>query len=197
MKPDILIPTNKPEGKLWRQISAIRKTAPGCRIIPSCFSASAATNRNWTLLHAGPLVVMVDDDIQGYFPGWAEKLCEPLKDTSVVMVSARLMKPDGKTPGVMMNIPPDLSQEIVTVADRMVPSACIAFRNDGTHYDEAYEGAGFEDTDHCMQLGAKYPNGVWIIHNGVKLIHKNEMKGQQDYRFQKNRTYYLRKWGIV
>ena len=195
MKPDILIPTNKPEGKLWRQISAIRKTAPGCRIMPSCFSVSAATNRNWTLYHAGPVVVMVDDDIGGFFPGWAEKLCAPLNDPNVVMVSARLMKPDG-TPGAMMDIAPDLSQEIVVVKQRMVPSACIAFHNDGTHYDETYAGAGFEDTDHCRQLGEKYPDGVWVIHNGVRLIHKNEMKGQGDYRFQQNREYYLRKWGI-
>ena len=196
MTPDILIPTNKDRGKLWRQIRSIERTAPGCRVIATCFNASAATNRNWALLHSGPLVVMVDDDVRGYFPGWAEKLCEPLADPSVVMVSARLVQPNGK-PGVMMNIRPDFSQEVVVVPDRMVPSACIAFRNDGTYYDETYAGAGFEDTDHCMQLGKKYPDGVWMIHNGVKMVHKNEMKGQQDYRFLQNRAYYLRKWGFA
>jgi len=195
MKPDIIIPSNKPEWKLRKQIKAICETSPGCRVIPTCFDTSAATNRNWGLNHACDIVVMVDDDIWGYFPGWAAMLAAPLADPGVVMVSARLMKTKTK-PGVMMNIRLDLSADIVEVPDQVLPSACIAIRNDGTRFDEAYLGAGFEDTDYCMQLNEKYPEGRYLIRNDVKMIHRNEMKGQQDWRFMNNRTRYMRKWGF-
>lgn len=194
MKPDIIIPTNKDRADIAASIAAIEATAPGCRIVYTGFRASASTNRNFGLNHAGPLVIMVDDDIQGFFLGWAAKLCAPLADKAVVMVSARLMKPDG-TPGAMMDIRPDFSAEIVEATGRLLPSACVAFRNEGRlRFDEAFRGAGYEDTDYCRQLGARHRRGRFLVHNGVKLTHVNEQKGQDSENMQFNRAYYLSKW---
>lgn len=195
---DIIIPTNKPSHKL----KAIMNKAFECagsnfRIMATCFNASAATNRNYGLNQAtSEIVIMIDDDIRGFFPGWAEKLMQPLlENRDVVMVSARLMKSKCVL-GVMMNIKPDLSKEVVEVPDRMLPSACIAFRNDGTRFDEGYIGASFEDTDHCMQLNQKYPNAKYLIHNGVKLIHLNRMTNQLQGQLMRNQIYFNNKWGI-
>lgn len=194
--PDIIIPTNKPAGEIKRLLRDIEQTAPGCRIVYTGYKASAATNRNWGLNHAATrIVVMVDDDIEGFTAGWVDRLIAPLRVREIVMASARLMRPDGK-PGVMMDIKPDLSGYMVEVAEAMVPSACIAFRNDGTRFDECYEGAGFEDTDFCRQLWDRYPKGRFVICNTVKVVHRNEMKGQDSGRFQQNKEYYLTKWKL-
>jgi len=194
---DILIPTNKPYNKIARQIKAIDESVSGeYTINPTCFNASSPVNRNYSLIHAtSDIVIMIDDDIWGFFPGWADKLIEPFSDLNVVMVSARLMKT--KTAyGVMMDIPLDLSKPIVESPHDMLPSACIAFKNDGTRFDENYIGAGFEDTDFCRQLNLKYPGGKFLIHNEVKLLHKNEMKNQLSGQLVRNQHYYMHKWRI-
>jgi glycosyltransferase involved in cell wall biosynthesis len=194
---DILIPTNKPLKKLTRQINDIKKTVSNeYTISPTCFNVSSPVNRNYSLIHStSDIVIMIDDDIWGFFPGWADKLIEPFSGSNVVMVSARLMKT--KTAyGVMMDIPVDISKPIVESPHDMLPSACIAFRNDGTRFDENYIGAGFEDTDFCKQLNLKYLQGKFVIHNEVKLIHKNEMKNQLNGQLMRNKYYYMNKWGI-
>ena len=209
---DILIPTNKPYNKIARQIKAIDESVSGeYTINPTCFNASSPVNRNYSLIHAtSDIVIMIDDDIWGFFPGWADKLIEPFSDLNVVMVSARLMKT--KTAyGVMMDIPLDLTNTLYevpkfynikdkntgnTVSVKGVPSACIAFRNDGIRYDENYVGAGFEDTHMCLELCCKYPNGKFLIHNEVKLLHKNEMKNQLNGQLIRNQQYFMNYWGI-
>ena len=159
---DILIPTNKQYHKIARQVKAIDESVSGDYTInPTCFNASSPVNRNYSLIHAtSDIVIMIDDDIWGFFPGWADKLIEPFSDLNVVMVSARLMKT--KTAyGVMMDIPLDLSKPIVESPHDMLPSACIAFRNDGTRFDENYIGAGFEDSvtgDMPIFIRDKYGN---------------------------------------
>ena len=194
---DIIIPTNKELKKLKKQISNIESTVNGdYKVLPTCFKASAATNRNYGLNQAkSEIVIMLDDDIKGFFHNWANLLIESLQDPDVVMVSARLMHNENKA-GLMMNIKPDLSKDVVEVKDRMLPSACIAFRNDGTRFDEAYIGAGYEDTDFCMQLNEKYPNGKYMIDNRVKLIHKNEMKNQLNGQLMRNKYYFFDKWNV-
>lgn len=192
---DILIPTNKTFSQIKKIVSNIQKTVSNnYRILPTCFNVSASVNRNYALIQAtSDMVVMLDDDISGFFPGWADKLLEPLSDLNVVMVSARLMHSKTKF-GAMMDIPVDTSKPIVESPHRMLPSACIAFRNDGTRFDENYIGAGFEDTDFCQQLNIKYPNGRFLIHNDVPLIHRNEMKNQRDGQLSRNQLYYQQKW---
>jgi len=194
---DIIIPTCKPANKVSGLVKEITATAGvDFKIIPTCFNVSASTNRNYGLNQSiSEIVIMIDDDICGLFSGWAGKLIQPLfLDKDIVMISARLMKSKNKL-GVMMNITVDLSNEIVEVPERMLPSACIAFRKSELRFDEAYIGAGFEDTDFCMQMRNKYPNGKFLIHNGVPVIHKNEMKNQLlGGRLLHNKQYFESKW---
>lgn len=195
-KIDIIVPTCKDRGQLKTFLKELSGSIDdNFNIIATCLRASAATNRNYGLMQAhSDIVIMIDDDIKGFYEGWAEGLVSPLQDESVVMVSARLMNKNG-TPGVMMNIMPDLSTPIVNVKERMLPSACIAFRKESDiRFDEAYEGAGFEDSDFCMQLNQKYQNAVFLINNNVKLIHANEMKNQLNGQLQINQQYFNRKW---
>ena len=194
---DIIIPTCKSPDKVRGIVKEITATAGiDFKIIPTCFQASAATNRNYGLNQSiSEIIIMVDDDIIDLPEGWAGKLTQPLHlEENIVMVSARLMR--SKTYlGVMMNLKIDLSKEIVDVPERMVPSACIAFRRNELRFDEGYIGAGYEDTDYCMQLGNKYPNGKFLIHNGVPVVHKNEMKNQQlGGCLLQNKRYFERKW---
>ncbi len=209
---DIIIPTNKEYHKITRMITRMKNTISSeFRICPTCFKTSAPVNRNYGLIQAkSDIVIMVDDDIKGYYPGWADELVKPLEDPAIIMVSARLM--DNKTkPGVMMDIKPDFSKPVVDVPDfysindtventqrvvKAVPSAAIAFRNDGTRFDENYIGAGFEDTHFCFELCCKYPSGRIVINNNCKLIHKNEMKNQLNGQLSVNQAYFRQFWGL-
>lgn len=194
---DIIIPTCKPPNQIQGLVKEITATAGiDFTVIATCFNVSAATNRNYGLNQArSDIVIMIDDDISGLFGGWAGKLVQPLfLYEDIVMVSARLMKSKTKF-GVMMNLKVDLSREIVEAPERVLPSACIAFRKDELRFDEAYIGAGYEDTDFCMQMGEKYLDGRFMVHNGVKVIHKNEMKNQLiGGRLLHNKQYFQSKW---
>lgn len=193
---DIIIPTCKSQKGIEPFLRKVQESiSDNFNILPTCFRASAATNRNFGLnMSMSEIVIMMDDDIKGFFPGWADELIKPLQN-EVVMVSARLMQSKTK-PGVMMNITPDLSKQYQSIPEQLLPSACIAFRKDDTRFDEAYIGSGWEDTDFCYQLNAKYPEGKYLINNDVKLIHKNEMKNQMNTNFLKNKFYFKSKWHI-
>jgi glycosyltransferase involved in cell wall biosynthesis len=207
MKPDILIPTCKDDYELAGQIGEIIMAEPeidGDRIIYSCYDKSAAFNRNYCLnLARSGIVVMIDDDISGFLPGWSEKLIEPLlKCRDIIYVSARLMNNEGLaqhlvgyfgTPQRVMGFSDNLISPIVPV--NTAPSAAVAFRNDGTRFDEAYVGSGWEDTDFVRQLKVKYPGGKVVINNEVKLIHANEMKNQLGENYKINKEYFIKKWG--
>jgi len=210
---DIIIPTNKHPHHIKKQLKEMRNTIDVERynIITTHLEASSPTNRNHGLIMAtSDIVIMCDDDLTGFTEGWADRLVEPLKDESIIMVSARLMKTK-KTPGVMMDIPCIMDRRLYEVEKfydvvdsksgkaipvRAVPSACIAFRRDGTMFDQMYIGAGFEDTDICFQLCCKYPHGRMVINNECKIIHKNEMKNQMNGQLQANQLYFRFKWGL-
>lgn len=200
MLPDILIPTCRSDFELSDQIGAIIQADPdidGDRIIYSCRDASAAVNRNYCLnLAHSKIVVMIDDDISGFFPGWAEKLVAPFeKNSDIVMVSARLMNEDG-SPQKVMGFSDVFGKPTVEI--RCCPSAAIAFRNDGLRFDENYKGSGWEDSDFIRQLvdpsKGKYPNGKIVVNNEVRLVHKNEMKNQLGENYKVNREHFLSKW---
>jgi len=197
---NIIIPTCKSQTGIKPFLRRVEENiSEQFNVMPTCFHASAATNRNFGLnIATSEIVIMMDDDIKGFFPGWADELIKPLLDRDgeeVIMVSARLMQSKTK-PGVMMNISPDLSVEWQLIAEQLLPSACIAFRKDDTRFDEAYLGSGWEDTDFCYQLNEKYPEGKYLINNNVELIHKNEMKNQMNTNFLHNKYYFKNKWNI-
>lgn len=107
------------------------------------------------------------------------------------MVSARLMNTDG-TPQKVMGFSDVFGK--VTVEINCCPSAAIAFRNDGTRFDERYGGSGYEDSDFIRQLKVKYPAGKIVVNNEVRLVHRNEMKNQLGENYKINREYFLKKW---
>ena len=51
--------------------------------IPTGFNASASVNRNYGLMKAfetiNEYIIMIDDDIGGFYTGWQHDLVEPLK----------------------------------------------------------------------------------------------------------------------
>jgi len=203
---DVIIPTCKTAQATAPQVDAILDTA-GClaKIFVTCEPTwSAAQNRNLGLKSADlDIVVMVDDDVCEFPPGWLYHLTGTLEtEHECVLVSARLLNEDG-TPGPMTGEPPPTASTGLTVAKRL-PTACIAFRNDGLRFDENFVGSGFEDDDFCAQLRQKYPTGTFIINEDVRVVHKNEMKNQGFIKgkgpvpggvFEKNQAYYESKWG--
>lgn len=198
MHYDIIIPTCKSREEIEPQVQAIRATVPEhTHIIVTGFNVSAAVNRNYGLQQAtAPYVVMLDDDISGFFPGWADILCgflTPFGFWKAAMVSARLINVDG-TPGTMMDIEPDLRFNFQIVnPPGYLPSACVAFRNDGLRFDESFEGSSWEDTDFCDTLHLRYLGHFFVIANEVRLLHANEMKNGNSRVFERNKRYYMQK----
>jgi len=160
------------------------------KIVISNLNASAPTNRNWCLLQADIIkpryVIMCDDDISGYYNGWADNLIKPFElYKNCVMVSASLVNKDGSA-AIMMNHKRDFGLEYQVVNDAL-PSACVAFKHDPElRFDERYtienKGSGYEDADMCMQLNRKH-NGIYVINNKVKLIHNNHKCNQENIQY--------------
>lgn len=203
---DIIIPTCKSHHEIADQVRQMCLTCDSIfRITPTCRDVSSPCNRNAGLeLARSDIVIMVDDDVCEFPLGWDLRLVLALRaQPRCVKVSARLMNPDG-TPGPMLRNPPPTKDTGLTEANGL-PTACTAFRNDGLRFDENFVGSGFEDNDFCNQLMDKYPDGMFLIHEGVRVVHRNEMKNQGFTKgvgpvpggnFEKNRDYYERKWGL-
>ncbi len=191
--PDILIPSCKTEYDLSDMIGEVMVNSRDNRVMYSCSPASAAINRNLCLEMAeSEIVIMVDDDMTGFFLGWADLLVAPFKTRDdIIYVSARLMNEVG-SPQMVMGFSKNVMSPQVEV--NIAPSACIAFRNDGLRFWEEYIKSGFEDTDFHFQLKEKYGyNKKVLINNGVKLTHKHEMKGQNE-AFEHNAKIFDRRW---
>ncbi len=172
---DIIIPTYKSQYAVAPMVCDIEGYSLGCRAYATCKDASASINRNIGLEWAqSDIVIMMDDDISGFYDLWWQELIEPLKDKDIYMVSARLIDRYGNNGQMMFQ--GALDGDYATVP--RVPSACIAFRKDDIRFNEKFIGSGYEDDDFCAQKYRKHPNGKCIINNKVRLTHLNEMKNQ-------------------
>lgn len=202
----ILIPTCREPSELAPMVRAIEATAPGCEVVVSGLRASAAVNRNYCLDQItrrdaeGVLIetvaIMLDDDIDGFYPGWVDDLLAPLRD-DVVMVSARLLNPDGTfgpTCSRCYDASPD-EIEIHSNGEAVLPTAAIAFRFQGHRFDEAYIGSGYEDSDWCHQYLEANSCAKFIQSNRCRLVHRNEMKNQRGQYWKHNFAYFWNKWG--
>jgi glycosyltransferase involved in cell wall biosynthesis len=194
----VLIPSCKPCHLINEIVGDILQYDRDLVINYSASKLSAAINRNACIMFAKTkYIVMIDDDISGFFPGWSQLLVEPLKDPDILYVSARLLNEYGK-PQMVMGYSKDLNHKHVPVT--IAPSAAIAFRNDGTRFCEEYKGSGFEDTDFHFQLKEKYGyDKKVIINNQVKLTHLHEMKNQNGVGegfnpFEENKKIFDRRW---
>ncbi len=196
MNPDIIIPTCKNEADVAPLLSELQGQSLGCRTFATCRKVSAAINRNLGLVWAqGSIAIMVDDDIAGFSPGWWRELVRPLEENpNIAIVSARLMKPSGGFGPMMFG--GDKNAPGITDVPRC-PTACIAFRNDGTRFNEAFIGCGFEDDDFCAQLARRYPASRVVINNRVRVFHANEMKNQIGDIYEKNKRTFDGLWKTI
>lgn len=193
MKIDIIIPTCKPE--VNAQIEEIKRFNPEINIIATCQQMSASRNRNRGLQDSeSDLVIMMDDDMTGFYEGWIDDLLMLWTD-DMVMMSARLLEPD-RSLAYMLSENNDLSKPIITIEKGELPTACIMFKNDGTRFDNQFIGSGFEDNDFCLQLQEKYPEKRFVINNKCQLIHNNEKKNQGGKYWNHNKLYFNNKWGL-
>jgi hypothetical protein len=208
----ILIPTIKPREHVQELIGAIEQTTqPPYQIHVSSSPESAAVNRNRCLDMAdqrADILIMLDDDVSGFTSGWDLRLTAPFRHQDlpgveqphvrIAAVSARLMNADG-TVAYNCGQPKDLEPVWLRVKpgpDSVMATAAVAFRNCGFRFDESFIGSGFEDGDYWFQYLKSDPGCVFLFANDCRLIHRNEMKGEQSTHFNRNRAYFHEKWGL-
>ncbi len=201
MNIDIIIPSFK-KTKDYKEIDNIELTRESDgEIIFTGLRKSAAKNRNYGLKKSNAkIIIMIDDDITGFYKGWDIDLTNPLIIChEIVMISARLMNSDGTLGHMILpkELKPqyyDLSKNLFEVKRKRLPTACIAIRRNEIRFDKKFIGSGFEDDDYCKQLALENTNGKFIINNKCKLIHLNERKNQLDKYWKKNKKYFVKKW---
>ena len=194
----ILIPTCRWPHELAGMMSAIHATTDDSAVIVSGLPASAAINRNYclTMVAVGEVAIMIDDDVDGFYPGWIDDLLAAMRDESVVMASARLLRSDGSfgpTCSRCLDESPD-EIEITSNGVCVLPTAAIGFRNRGFTFDEHFLGSGWEDNDWCQQYLAADPSAKFIQSNRCRLVHRNEMKHQHGENWRHNQAYFFQKW---
>jgi len=192
---DVIIPSCRPYQDLQMFVSGMRYYYPECNFIATGLPSSASINRNYGLMQSkNEYVIMMDDDIGGFFDGWHDILVNILKDCQEVkLVSARLLnKFGGFSP--MMGCDYDASKKI-SIVRKAVLSACIAFRREDVYnniwFDAEFIGSGFQDTLFCHHLMKKYPDALFVVANSCKLIHYHEMKKQGGKYFEFNKQHFL------
>ncbi len=188
-----VIPTTKTFEYCKEQINAIRNIAISeHEIIHTGINQSAAKNRNAGLNRAvGDIIIMLDDDITGFYKGWDRELISELSGVAKI-ISARLKNTDGSWQDTIGDVK-DYETHIVETKDNIIPSACIAFRKTDMRFNEDYKGAGFEDTSYCLRMTKD--GGKVVINNRCVLIHKNEKKNQDDY-FAYNREVFRKEFNL-
>jgi len=199
----LVIPTLLSKEKVQPKIDEIRQFFDG-EILASCIYQSASKNRNWCIEQAkNDLIVMMDDDVTGFYPGCFYNLVYPLisRPDKFSIVSIRCLGKDNN-PCPMLGDPftkpvGQYQKAIHTLETgiNVVLSACIAFYRTNIRFDENYRAANYEDSDFCMQYNNKYPDKEIIINNTCQLVHLNEQKKTEKDCNQYNRGYFNKKWG--
>ena len=199
MKVDVIIPTCRSREEVGALVDEVERTA-GCpvRVLATCRPVSAAANRNLGLDWAmSQFRVMIDDDVASLPHRWVEQLVAMmLMEPHCIMGTASLLKPDG-TLGPMTGRPPRQQHGASVIETGQMPTACVVLRDTPVRFDEGYVGSGWEDNDYCSQLRQYSPEGLFMICHSVRVVHLNEMKGNQSALFKQNKEYYLKKWGKV
>lgn len=199
---DIILVTNKKPTKMMPKLKILDDTVEGREfLIYSGIDASASVNRNHGLDRVeSDIFIMMDDDIDGFYSGWVNDLVTPmLKDESIIVTSARLLKEDG-TKGFMMgdnkNYSPGVHEAEKTTYKGYyrIPTACLAIRKNDLRFDEGFIGSGYEDTDFLNRLNVAFPHMKMVINNDCQLIHYNNMTKQGGQYFEHNKKYYLSKY---
>lgn len=216
MLVSIVIPTLKTPDGIVGQLNEIRSKKTNFEyelFAGSHTPLSAAGNRNWCLDRSkGDIVIMMDDDMKGFYDNWVDDLITPLiegKDKYNIM-SARLLQKNGQVGPQLGNngkyeAHGDMEVAIHCEATglNIVGSACISFfREDGIRFDEHYRGSTYEDTDFCMEYNKQFPNRKVFINNKCRIIHLGEGKGRGSKRglrdnWKFNKEYFANKWKVT
>lgn len=204
----VAIPTIKDNTEQVLELNQFLKSSYGrVQLVVVREMNSAAINRNICIERAkAEIIVMLDDDISGFYTGWIDALISPLINhpERFSIVSARFRNGSG---GIGNMLGDNSSKEIKDIlqtachSDRtmlqLVPTATIAFKKTAIRFDEAYIGAVYEDTDFCMEHRKVFPDKEIVINNACVLIHYNEQKrGGATGCVKHNRKYFNEKWGI-
>ncbi|MFX0132984.1 MAG: glycosyltransferase family 2 protein [Candidatus Hodarchaeota archaeon] len=203
---DIIIATSRTREEVKPQVEEIETNTPEShRIIATCQPLSAAKNRNFGLSFANSdLIVMLDDDIIGFYSGWLTTFISFMQeDKNIVLSSARLLDKNGHCNNNMgMNVPVNETYSeikssfvVKNIFYKRITTACICFRKSKIRFDETFQGSGFEDTCFMNQISEKFNGMKFIVNNKCKLIHLNEMKGQGNKEiWEFNHTHYCKKY---
>lgn len=200
---DLIFVTYRLRDEVEQRLSDILHHSPDCRLIFTGLAASASVNRNHGLDQVeSEIIIMMDDDMDGFYPGWVEDLVAPLRsDSTVLLASARLLNADGTAgPCIGAYGLPSSGVVAATKSDyngwRRLPTACIAFRKCAAdiRFDENFIGSGYEDLDWMNRLNAGFPGTTMVLNNNCRLIHHNEEKRQGGKYFEYNKQHYLSNW---
>jgi glycosyltransferase involved in cell wall biosynthesis len=208
MSVEILIPSCRPRQQIDGIVNKIHDTTNHI-VITSCIDQSAAKNRNLCFNNSkADIVIYCDDDLAGFYKGWVEDLVEPLKDETIGIISARLLKMNGDK-GIMQDYGISMSLNGGTIKRKLVPSACIAMRrvdllkiieckecSDNVPWDNNYQRASFEDSDLC-EVYKRHLGKTICVNNLCKIKHKDEEKWRPNFDWTVNRDYYNKKWGYT
>jgi hypothetical protein len=190
---EIIIPTIKKASDLVDLLAEIHnKCVLEHKIIVSSNERCVAYNSNRGLDQVnGEFVLKIDDDVFDFTYGFDKILIDTLiHNSDIQIVSARILNVDG-TPQNTCSQNLELTPSLVYPSTLLVPFCLVAFRNDGTRFDENYQGSSFDDTDFNFQLREKYPNFKVVINNDATAKHKLESKV---CRFGVNEEYFNKKW---
>lgn len=194
---EVLIPTYRQPEDIFDMVREIRRTVTiAGSVFASCRPGSASFNRNVCLDQCrSKVAIMLDDDICGFYPGWDADLLKSMAGEHVLAVSARLLRPDGRTAPTCSRVLELEPEEIdISMGDCCVmPTAAIAFANVGIRFDEEFRGSGFEDGDWFFSYRKQFPQCRFIQSNRCRLIHLNEMKCQREH-WRHNKAHFESKW---
>jgi glycosyltransferase involved in cell wall biosynthesis len=198
--PKVILVTHKNPEEIKDQVLELMHNTPeSYNLNITGKKSSASVNRNEGLkFTTAAYIVMLDDDIRGFYPGWLTDAIRPLKeDPNIVVSSARLLNLNGQ-PGPMIGgfgIPTDKGVYDASPSGykgyRRVPTACITIRNDTLRFDEGFIGSGYEDTAYMNEVNITYPGKRIVVNNDCRLIHINEEKNQGGKYFEHNHARYM------
>jgi hypothetical protein len=199
------IPTLKDRAEIQKQIDEINCYPPDCEyeVIASCIKQSAAKNRNWVIDNAKyDKIIMIDDDITGFYDGWYKPLVGNLDKYSIV--SARPIDKNGKiapTLGDCSNKEVCGLYQVCIHTEKtglnVCCSSCIAFKtSSGVRFDENYKAAVWEDFDFCLEMKKQHPDKDIVFANKCNVVHLNAMQGRTSDDIRFNHKYCKEKWGI-
>lgn len=197
----ILIPTMLTREQVAPQIDAIRAVTPGADIFASCLKASASVNRNACLdqITVGEIAIMIDDDVESFRVGWVDDLLKGMEIHNAVMVSARLLNPDGSFgPTCACNFDREPMEIVLRPRPAsphcIMPTAAIAFHHRGHRFPESMRGSGWEDNWWAAEYVDSDPDALFVQSNRCKLVHRNEAKNQRGTYWLHNKEEFFRRW---